>query len=326
MPRFSKAKPSEHFDGERFFNPKSSFVHHNFFKGLRMWLSTPKAKWPKHVEHTGIPRLNEKLSPQQAAITFVNHATFLLQLDGLNILTDPVWSKRVSPFTWLGPKRVRKPGIAFDELPNIDLIIISHNHYDHMDLKTLKRLRKFNPKVIVPIGDKALMQAIGLKDVVELDWWEEVEINTSTKIVFAPTKHFSSRSLVDHNCSLWGSYIIQSHGKQIYFGGDAAYSHHYHDIFSKFGSVDLALLGIGAYEPSWFMRESHMSPAEAVQAHLDLHAKLSIGMHFGTFQLSSEAIQQPIYDLKTGLNRLGVAEESFITISEGDTKVLNFTY
>lgn len=324
MQKQNKPKHSDHFDGKRFFNPKSSFTYHNVFKALKMWLTTPQAKWPEQVVNTGKPVLNHNLTSHQLAVTFINHASFLLQIGGLNILTDPVWSKRVSPFKFVGPKRVREPGISFYDLPNIDLVIISHNHYDHLDLSTLRMLAcKYQPKVIVPIGDKSLVQSTGIKNVEELDWWQSITINENTSITFTPTKHFSARGLFDHNLSLWGSYVIKSDGKKIYFGGDAAYSHHYNEIYNKFGAIDISLLGIGAYEPDWFMREHHMNPAEAVQAHLELHSKLSIGMHFGTFQLSAEAIDQPVVDLRTALKNLGVSESDFIVVEEGDTKVFS---
>lgn len=281
-----------------------------------------RSKWPRSVANTGISRLYEKLAPNDVAITFVNHATFLIQLDGMNILTDPVWSRRVSPFRWLGPARVRKPGVDFQQLPNIDLILLSHNHYDHLDVDTLSKLnQQFAPTVLVPTGNEKLLRSVGFEDVRELDWWDENEIHSNLKITFAPTQHFSGRSLRDRQKSLWGSYMIQHRDRLIYFGADSGYSTHFSEIRTRLGSPDLALLGIGAYEPRWFMKPMHMNPAEAVQAHLDLGSGQSIGMHFGTFQLSTEAIDQPHIDLKAALLRERITESQFLTLPEGETRI-----
>lgn len=317
----TKHSKSEHFDGKLFYNPTLEFSHPNFLKAIHMWCTTKKAIWPTKVANVATPNFPAKIEQDQVFITFVNHATFLIQIASFNILTDPVWSKRVSPFSWLGPARVREPGIEFDNLPHIDLVIISHNHYDHLDIKTLKKLQlKFNPKFYVPLGDKVLLESIGCTSVHEFDWWQSIAIDAVTKITFTPTQHYSSRSLFDQARSLWGGYMIQSNNCSIYFGGDAGYSKHFVDIFRKFGPVDVALLGIGAYEPNWFMKHMHMNPAEAVQAHLDLEAKQSIGMHFGTFQLSAEAIDQPVIDLKIALQQHNLNENCFITLHEGETK------
>ena len=285
-------------------------------------MSEKRSAWPETVENTAIPRLHEKLGPNEVAVTFVNHATFLIQMAGLNILTDPVWSNRIGSFGWLGSARVRKPGVAFDDLPRIDLILISHNHYDHLDLDTLKRLsQKFSPTVLVPIGDKDLVESAGFTDVRELDWWENIEIGQGLKITFTPTQHFSRRGLFDLQKSLWGSYLIQGGGQSVYFGGDTGYSIHFAEIKKRLGASDIALLGIGAYEPRWFMQPIHMNPAEAVKADIDLGAKQSIAMHFGTYQLSSESIDQPPADLKTALAKEGVPKDRFVVLTEGETRI-----
>jgi L-ascorbate metabolism protein UlaG (beta-lactamase superfamily) len=313
---------SDHFDGENFVNPTSPPNSEPSFLRIFSMLLEKRAKWPKHLENKGTPKLNEKLGPADIAITFVNHATLLIQMPGLNILTDPVWSTRTSPFSWIGPSRVRDPGVHFEELPHIDLVLISHNHYDHLDLETLKRLNhKFAPKVLVASGDKELLVSVGIKDVHELDWWEEIQISPTLKISFVPTQHFSSRGLFDHNKSLWGSYMIQNNGRLIYFGGDAGYSSHYTEIKRRLGAPDISLLAIGAYEPNWFMKSMHMSPSEAVKAHSDLGSKRSIGIAFGTYQLSAEAVDQPPRDLKEALVKAGISEDRFITLDEGETRI-----
>jgi L-ascorbate metabolism protein UlaG (beta-lactamase superfamily) len=252
----------------------------------------------------------------------VNHATLLIQTQDINILTDPIWSKRASPLSFIGPGRARLPGVKFDDLPYIDLVVISHNHYDHLDRKTLKRLHeRFAPKVLVAVGDKKLVQSTGMTDVQELDWWESVEIRPGITVTFTPTQHFSARGLFDRQKSLWGSYMIQNQGRRIYFGGDAAYSTHYAEIRKRLGAPDIALLPIGAYKPRFFMKPLHMDPAEAVEAHVDLRSTQSIAMHFGTFQMSSEGIEQPLTDLRAALLKKGVSEERFVALHEGETRI-----
>ncbi len=281
-----------------------------------------RSRWPAFVANKGVPELHQKLARGSVAVTFVNHATFLLQTSGLNILTDPVWSDRASPSQWIGPKRVRKPGIPFDQLPRIDLILISHNHYDHLDVHTLKALNeRFTPRVLAPLGNARLLQSTGFTNVAELDWWDSIQFAPEVTITFAPTQHFSGRTLWDRQQSLWGSYMIEARDRKIYFGADSGYSTHFSDIRERLGSPDVALLGIGAYEPRWFMKPMHMNPAEAVQAHEDLGSRQSIGMHFGTFQLSSEAIDQPPAELKLALAQEGIPEEKFVILEEGETSV-----
>lgn len=313
---------SDHFNGQKFYNPTLGKQFSPGFSEVFRMIREGRAKWPEHVENRVFSRLNEKLEIDDISLTFVNHATFLIRLPQLNILTDPVWSKRVSPISWIGPKRVRAPGINFEDLPKIDVIVISHNHYDHLDIETLKKLNKrFSPKVLVPLGDKALIESIGIKNVQELDWWDSVQIDPDTRITFAPTQHSSQRGLFDRDRSLWGSYYIKHGRRSVYFGGDAGYSTHYAEIKKRLGSPEFALLGIGAYLPRWFMAPVHMDPAEAVIAYKDLGAKLGIGMHFGTFQQSSEGFDQPQKDLKEALNKEMLSQDCFIILQEGETKI-----
>lgn len=311
-----------HFNGKIFFNPTlDANKKKSFWEGVKMWCTTPKAKWPKFVANTFLPNLPIRVNENEIAVTFVNHVTFLLQLPGLNILTDPQWSARTSPFSWLGPKRVRNPGIELDALPNIDLIIISHNHYDHLDLRTLEFLNnKFSPKIFIPMGDRRVLAKEQFK-IVEFDWWDAQNINDITRVNFTPMQHWSNRGLFDVYKSLWGSYVIEHNNKKIFFGGDGGYCSHFASIQQKFGAFDLSFLGIGAYEPRWFMQDMHTNPEEAVLAHLDLKSKLSIGMHFGTFQLSAEAIDQPLIDLDAAKKKLNIQSEDFITLEVGETRI-----
>lgn len=322
MSKQQRPSSSDHFDGERFFNPT---LPKNAIPGLSKvfkMLREPRPKYPKWVDNNATPQLNLPLKPDQAALTFVNHATFLIQLPGMNILTDPIWAWKAGPFGFTGPKRIRKPGIDFDALPNIDLLLLSHNHYDHFDKATLKKIsNRFSPKVLIAAGDRQLTKSCGFTDIHEFDWWEHIDINDNVKITYAPTQHFAARGIRDRMKSLWGSYLIHHRSKRIYFGADSGYSTHFADINKRLGAPDIAMLGMGAYEPRWFMRPMHMNPAEAVKAHQDLASKLSIGMHFGTFQLSTEAFDQPKIDLKQALSEAGISESNFITLNEGETRI-----
>ncbi len=317
-----KTSLSDHFDGRRFFNPTlpKGFAHSR--RQVLKMLREPRSPWPAWVENHGVPRLGEKLGADEIAITFVNHATFLLQTANVAILTDPIWSERASPFGRIGPKRVRAPGVPFDDLPAIDIVLLSHNHYDHLDVATLARLReRFAPTVLAAAGDGRLIVPLGFPRMHELDWWEQVRFGDTLAITFVPAQHFSARGLLDRQKSLWGGYMIENRGRRIYFGGDTGYSTHFADISHRFGPPDIALLGIGAYEPRWFMQPVHINPAEAVRAHRDLASRHSIGMHFGTFQLTIEAIDQPRIDLEQARAESGLAADEFITLNEGETRI-----
>ena len=319
----SKTWPlSDHFDGKRFFNPTLPKGSAPSLRSVLKMVREPRAAWPAWVENTGVPRLNHALGPDDVAITFVNHATFLIQAGGLAILTDPVWSERASPFRRIGPKRVRAPGVAFDDLPKIDIVLLSHNHYDHLDVATLTRLRQsFAPTVLVAAGDARVVGPLGFEIVHELDWWDEMRLSDTIKVTFVPTQHFSARGLFDRRKSLWGGYMIESRGRRIYFGGDSGYATHFADIKARLGSPDIAMLGIGSYAPRWFMKNMHMNPAEAVRAHRDLGCKQGIGMHFGTFRLSAEAIDQPQADLARALADDDIPGSAFVTLPEGETRI-----
>lgn len=318
---------TDHYNGKRFCNPTLDQQFNPGLVDLFRMFREKRAPWPNSVPNQRPSKLPPTTSSDDIRLTFVNHATFLIQIPDLNILTDPVWSRRASPFSWLGPKRVREPGISLDELPPIDLILISHNHYDHLDVRTLKTLnRRFSPKVLTAWGDKTLVKSLGYSNVHEMDWWEEQKINPETRITFTPSQHFSGRGLWDRYRSLWGSYYIHHGHRSVYFGADSGYSSHYADIKSRLGSPDIALLGIGAYEPNWFMKPIHMNPAEAVVAHRDLDAKLSIGMHYGTFPLAAEGFDQPVRELHEALEKESIPQEDFIVLEEGEHYTLPVDY
>jgi len=321
-----KIEVSDHYNGKKFINPTLEEQISPSFGDIIKMIREGRPKWPENLENLSTPNFNENLISEDISITFVNHASFLIQTKDATILTDPVWSERVSPVSWFGPKRVRKPGVLMDSLPAIDVIVISHNHYDHLDKETLKQLNdRFAPLVLVPVGDKDLVQSLGIENVEELDWWETVEVNSQTKIAFTPSQHSSARGLFDRDKSLWGSYFIESENRSIYFGGDGGYSTHFSDIQDRMGAPEFAILGIGAYKPKFFMQPIHLDPAEAVQAHLDLGAEKSIGMHFGTFQMASEGFDQPLIDLTSAMDSLGILSENFFTLHEGETRIYRRT-
>jgi L-ascorbate metabolism protein UlaG (beta-lactamase superfamily) len=304
---------SDHFDGKVFFNPGDKETN-SFLDVLKWKLGTTAKDWPEWVKNKDYPA-PELPEGKKATFTFINHASFLIQTPGLNIITDPVFSERVSPFSFVGPKRHRDPGMTFDKLPAIDVVIISHNHYDHMDLPSLQQLdAKFHPLFIVPLKNREFLLKQGLQNVVELDWWREQKVKDTT-ITFAPSHHWANRSLWDKNETLWGSYMISYEGFKIYFAGDTGYGEHFRDIKMRLGAPDVALLPIGAYEPRWFMKKHHMNPAEAVEAHKDLGAGKSFGMHFGTFQLTDEGIDDPVIDLKKALGDL----KDFTVLDQGES-------
>ena len=252
-------------------------------------------------------------------VTFVGHATFLIQVAGINLLTDPVYSERASPVSFAGPRRVRAPAVRFDDLPAISLVLLSHNHYDHCDLGTLRALdRRFQPRLVTPIGNSRLLRSAGIRQVEEIDWWQSASA-APLPVTLTPAQHFSARSMFDRNRALWGGFLIEAGGRRILFAGDSGYGPHWREIATRLGPFDLALLPIGAYEPRWFMKDIHMNPAEAAQAHLDLGARQSIAMHFGTFQLTPEGFDEPVRGLATALRQRGVSAEQFRTVEVGES-------
>jgi L-ascorbate metabolism protein UlaG (beta-lactamase superfamily) len=272
-------------------------------------LLTPRTRWPSEVPVE--PRRPPQIGPDDVVVTFVGHATFLLQVGATNLLIDPVYAERASPVAFAGPRRVRAPGVRFDDLPTVALVLVSHNHYDHCDLATLRALdRRFQPRVVAPLGNAPLLRSAGIRQVEEIDWWRSAQ-TTPLPITLTPAQHFSARTMFDRNRALWGGFVIEAAGRRILFAGDSGYGPHFREIGDRVGPIDLALLPIGAYEPRWFMKDIHMNPPEAVQAHLDLAARASLAMHYGTFQLTPEGIDEPARELAKALRERGVAADQF---------------
>lgn len=316
---------SDHFNGKHFSNLYPS-KEPGFLDVLRWKLGYPATKWPAHIPNTQIPALPSVIAENEVFVTFINHASLLIQIAGLNIITDPIFSLRASPFSWVGPKRARDPGLALDDLPKIDLVLISHNHYDHMDLPSLKQLAvKHNPQFIVPLNNAHYLKSKGITKIIELDWWQQFPINDHQSITFVPMHHWSKRTLFDNNEALWGGYFIKDFSMKILFAGDTGFGNgkHFEAIREKCGKIDLGLLPIGSYEPRWFMQYHHLNPEDAVKVHLLLGCKQSIGMHFGTFQLTNEAHDAPALELSMALQKEGLTEKDFITPSNGQTLHFN---
>jgi L-ascorbate metabolism protein UlaG (beta-lactamase superfamily) len=282
----------KHFDGRRFYNPDAPQAR-GFLDALRWKLTSHPEPSPPFIEDV-VPSIPPRtIDASQIRVTMVNHSTVLVQRSGVNLLTDPIWSRRASPLSWIGPKRRRKPGVRMEDLPPIDAVLISHNHFDHLDLPTLRQLAtRGHSTFVVAARCARLLRTQGIESVNELDWGESLAI-FGVNIHCVPALHFSARGILDRNQTLWCGYVIEYPESLVYFAGDTSFGSHFAQIREKFGSPQLALLPIGAYEPRWFMSPVHMAPEEAVRAHEILGAKTSIAIHHGTFQLADDGIDTP---------------------------------
>ena len=305
-PRFPK-----HFDGKRFYNPEASQAP-GLLDALRWKLTSRPEKSPRFVSDVEQSTPPCRVDGSELRATLVNHSTVLVQQRGSNILADPIWSERASPLSWIGPRRRRKPGLSWEDLPPIDVVLISHNHYDHLDLPTLRLLAaRGESTFVVPAGVARLLRSKNIGPAQELDWGESASFPGFT-IHCVPALHFSSRSILDRNVTLWCGYVIEYQERLVYFAGDTGFGQHFAQIREKFGAPHLAFLPIGAYEPRWFMSPVHMDPDEAIRAHEILGAKTSIAIHHGTFQLGDDGIDTPQKKL-----RAQVQHESFLVLNNG---------
>jgi L-ascorbate metabolism protein UlaG (beta-lactamase superfamily) len=244
---------------------------------------------------------------------WIGHATYLINTGDVTVLTDPIFSERASPVGWVGPQRLIPPSIPLEQLPSIDVVVISHNHYDHLDLPSLKALQLNNPDlmILVPQGDKGLLESEGLVNVSQFRWWENIQVN-QTKLTFTPVQHWSGRGLTGRNSSLWGGWFLNSPSLSIYHAGDTGYSKDFVVTQERLGAPDVAFIPIGAYKPRWFMENQHVDPAQAVQVAIDLQASRSFGMHWGTFVLTDEAIKEPPKLLAQALKNRSLTSDFFI--------------
>lgn len=311
-----KGKPSDHFDGEKFFNP--GMDKENGLKDVLKWMmNRDRGKWERKNNLPG-EKPNPRVEGSSLVITFVNHSTFLIQTEGLNILTDPVWSERVSPFKNAGPKRMVNPGLNMNDLPPIDIILLSHNHYDHLDIDTMKELcRNFHPLILTPLGVGKFLMEHHISKWRDFDWWESFAVNEDVKISAVPAQHFSGRGFKDRNKTLWCGYVITTTYGNIYFAGDSGYGSFFKSIGDRFQPITASIIPIGAYLPRWFMSPIHCSPDEAVKIHVDIHSEKSIASHFGTFPLADDGMDEPKIDLKKSLALNYIPEDKFIVPVEG---------
>lgn len=319
-PRYS-GPVSDHFNGNEFFTPGAPTP-----KGLREvigWQLNHERTQPWGAFHNDKPG-----SPPPARVngdslrtTFINHSTVLLQFDGLNVLTDPIFEQRVSPFRFVGPKRNCPPGIRFNDLPKIDVLLLSHNHWDHLEISTVKKLcARDQPEVFCPLGVKAFLEQHGCRNVTEMDWRQSAPIIDRTTLHCVPAQHFSGRGMFDRNGTLWAGYVIDSKAVgKLYFAGDSGYGPHFRTIGEQFGPMRLALIPIGAYKPNWFMSPVHCSPSEAVQIHQDVKAEQSIAIHFGTFPLADDGETEPVDDLRRALRAKNIPPDRFRALKAGES-------
>jgi L-ascorbate metabolism protein UlaG (beta-lactamase superfamily) len=289
---------SDHFDGSRFHNTPPS-DNPSLLDVLRWRLTSDAPDWSEAAP------VRQSLPPHRVddalRITWVGHATLLVQTGGLNILTDPVWSDYVGPARLIGVARAAPPGVHFDVLPPIDIVLLSHDHYDHMDLPTLRRLvDRDHPRILTGAGNEQRLACAGIGDAEGLDWWDCRELG-GVRVCATPARHNSGRALHDHDRSLWLGFYVSSNGASVYFAGDTAWGDHFAAVRARLGPPCVALLPIGAYEPRWFMRPVHVNPEEAVRAHDVLGASFSIAMHYGTFRLSDEGRDEPVENLRSAL-------------------------
>jgi L-ascorbate metabolism protein UlaG (beta-lactamase superfamily) len=265
-----------------------------------------------------------KSNRNEASVTWIGHSSVLIQVGGLNILTDPHLSERASPFSFAGPKRRVPPGVDHAQLPHIDAVVISHNHYDHLDAATVKRLSQQpggSPRFYVPLGLKRWFDEAGIRDAVELDWWQARE-QQGVRIHCVPVQHWSKRTLTDRDQTLWSGWVIEHPSQRIFFAGDTGYSKDFADIGRRFGAFDLAALPIGGYEPRWFMAPYHVTPAEAVRIMQDLNARSALGVHWGTFELTDEPLDEPPVVLARELESARIPPERFFVLKHGETRRL----
>jgi L-ascorbate metabolism protein UlaG (beta-lactamase superfamily) len=316
-----KGAVSDHFDGEKFFNPS----------GLNSKELGDVIKWQREKREKGVwfPvkdfSYGEKPTPsvfgENLRVTYIGHSTVLLQFDGLNVLTDPVWYERCSPVQWAGPKRMKPAGIRMEDLPKIDVILQSHNHWDHLDIINLPKIwQRDKPLIINALGVSQFMKQHGIDSAVDMDWWDEMTLKEGVKVTCVPAQHFSGRGTSDRNATLWAGFVISTQYGNIYFAGDSGYGTFFKQIGEKFGKMRLALIPIGAFKPQWFMGNIHCSPEEAVQIHLDVNAERTLAIHHSTFPLADDGQTEPIDLLEKAKILRGVSDDAFFILKEGAFK------
>ncbi len=313
---------SDHFDGTRFFDPDGA-PPKSLGDVLRWQFGARRKRetWPGWVPSPHADTPPPRVDGGKVRLCFVGHASWLIQTAGLNILVDPVWSMRASPVAFAGPRRRNDPGIAFEALPKIDIVLVSHGHYDHLDAATLSKLAaRFSPRVVTPLGnDIAMREADPAIKAEAFDWDDRVSLGNDLAVTLVPTRHWSARGLFDRNTALWASFVLETPAGKIYIVCDSGYGdgRHFRRVADAHGPLKLAILPIGAYEPRWFMRDQHMNPEDAVKALADCGAERALAHHHGTFQLTDEAIDAPVIALGEALDAAKLPREKFAVLKPG---------
>ncbi|MFP5358327.1 MAG: MBL fold metallo-hydrolase [Gammaproteobacteria bacterium] len=308
-----------HHSPSGFRNPHNADPHggRELLKFLWRWYTEP---WTPVDFPLRRPDSAALRAPDAQQLTWIGHSTFLIQSPGLNVLTDPHLSQRASPVGFAGPQRLVPPALDFAGLPPIHAVLISHDHYDHLDLPTVRRLAaEHAPQFFVPLGLKALLEREGIGRVTELDWWQSAT-GTDYTVTAVPVQHFSGRGAFDRNRSLWAGFVLEVQGRRVFFAGDTGYSPDFAEIGRRFAPLDLSLIPIGAYDPRSFMQPMHVNPEEAVQIHRDLGSRQSYAMHWGTFRLTLEPLDEPPRRLRAALDAAGLAPEAFQVLQHGQTR------
>jgi L-ascorbate metabolism protein UlaG (beta-lactamase superfamily) len=321
MNTYYSGPASDHFDGRKFFNPGGSGPK-SFGELARWQFGTRAEAWPDaYPSPFPAARPDARLATGKTRLTAIGHASCLLQTAGLNILLDPVYVKRASPVQFAGPKRVNAPGIPFDALPKIDVLLISHNHYDHMDLDTIGRIWiRDKPMTLTPLGNDTILRAgIPTLESRPLDWGQS-HTHAGATIHCVPTQHWSARGTRDRMHALWSSFVVAGPRHTVYIIGDTGFGDGgtFRGIAARFRSIDLAWMPIGAYEPQWFMGDQHMNPAEAVQAFGIVQARRALGHHWGTFKLTNEAVDTPKRDLEAAIAKAKLGADRFNAAHPGE--------
>lgn len=320
--RYYNGPVTDHFDGRVFFNPEGT-PPGKITDLVRWKMNDRRTQWPVRAPSPyplAVPQA--RVADDGIRVTHVGHATVLVQTAGINILTDPVWSKRASPFAYAGPRRVNDPGIAFENLPPIDLVLLSHNHYDHLDIATLRRLkREHDPLIVTPLGNDTIIgKSLSAMRVVTGDWGDMMPFGDRLKIHFEPVHHWSARGLGDRRMALWAGFVIEGPAGNIYHVGDTGFhgGRNYREVRQKHGDIRLAILPFGAYEPRWFMKGQHQNPTEAVAGMELCGARHVAGHHWGTFQLTNEGIEEPKLALAEAMERRAISHDRFRPMHPGE--------